>query len=157
MIKQDHFSLMKKTAVILDLWENLCQLIKNTQEINFSTTNHHKLHISRWQTKIIFRKRPSSMWRTNGRGPMDCRSNGLSDQWTVGPMDCVAFESLSQLSFSLLLFSELSDQWTVGPMDSPYRPTKYIQSWMYSCMSLSPGAYKPTLSWHTIYMDPRLI
>ena len=22
-------------------------------------------------------------------GPVDCRINGLSDQWTVGPMDCL--------------------------------------------------------------------
>ena len=43
---------------------------------------------------------------------MDCRTNRLSDQWTVGPMDCMALGSFSLLPFILLLFSR-----SVGPMD----------------------------------------
>ena len=80
-------------------------------------------------------------------GPIDRRTNGLSDQWTVwlfevshcchssccysvdppdqwtvGSMDCRTNElydlgSLSLLPFILLLFSGLAEQWTVGPID----------------------------------------
>ena len=34
---------------------------------------------------------------------MDCRINGLSDQWTVRPVDCRT--------------NGLSDQWIIEPMD----------------------------------------
>ena len=44
---------------------------------------------------------------------MNCRTNGLSDQWTVGPKDCMAIGSLSLLPFILLPFSRY-----VGPMAS---------------------------------------
>ena len=58
-----------------------------------------------------------------------CRTNGLSDQWTVGPMDCRTNGLYGSLKFvtvaihlaaiqTVYLSDQWTvDQWTVGPMD----------------------------------------
>jgi len=41
-----------------------------------------------------------------------CQTNGLSDQWAVGPMGC----QTNGLSDQWAVLVVLSDQWAVGPM-----------------------------------------
>ena len=61
---------------------------------------------------------------------MDCRTNGLSDQWTLGPIDCRTNGLLDQWTIQFVAdaihpaaiqyicrTNGLSDQWTVGPMN----------------------------------------
>ena len=45
-------------------------------------------------------------------GPMECRTNGLSDQWTVG-----LFKNCHCCHSSCCYSVDLSDQWTVGLSD----------------------------------------
>ena len=81
---------------------------------------------------------------------VDCRTNGLSDRWTVGTMDRRTIGLCGSWKFVTVAIHPAAIQWTVGPMDC--RTNGLCGSWKFVTLLLFSGL---SYQWTVRPMDCR--